>query len=118
MPLEYLNADDGHRIALHSWPAQGQAQGALIWLHGMAEHGGRYAPLADALNAAGWHLYWPDHRGHGASVGDGELRGHCADQEGWQRHAQQRHRHEHLTHETAAPQRRASYVTTLEVLAP
>ena len=85
MPLEYLNADDGHRIALHSWPAQGQAQGAILWLHGMAEHGGRYGPLAEALNTAGWHLYCPDHRGHGASVSDDELRGHFADHEGWQR---------------------------------
>lgn len=85
MPLEYLNTEDGHRIAVNMWPAQGEAQGVLIWLHGMAEHGGRYAPLAEVLNAAGWHLYCPDHRGHGASVADGELRGHFADKEGWAR---------------------------------
>ena len=85
MSLEYLNAEDGHRIAINSWPTQASAQGVVIWLHGMAEHGGRYAPLAEALNAAGWHLYCPDHRGHGASVSAGELRGHFADHEGWQR---------------------------------
>jgi len=85
MPLEYLSAEDGHRIAINCWPAPGQAQGVLIWLHGMAEHGGRYETVAKAVNNAGWHLYAPDHRGHGASVGEHDLRGHFADQEGWQR---------------------------------
>jgi alpha-beta hydrolase superfamily lysophospholipase len=83
MTMDYLNAADGHRIALHHWPSATEARGTVLWLHGMAEHGARYAPLAEALNAQGWHLYVPDHRGHGASVAEQELRGHFADQQGW-----------------------------------
>ncbi len=83
MTLEYLSANDGHRIALQCWKSDTGDQGAVVWLHGMAEHAARYAPLAKVLNAAGWHLYAPDHRGHGASVSDTEIRGHFADNEGW-----------------------------------
>lgn len=83
MTLEYLSANDGHRIALKSWKSETGDQGAVVWLHGMAEHAARYAPLGKALNATGWHLYAPDHRGHGASVSDTETRGHFADNQGW-----------------------------------
>src|SRR5690554_2713026 len=83
MNTQYLEAVDGHRIALHQSLAEGKPNGVLVWLHGMAEHGARYTALASAANAAGWHLYCPDHRGHGASVADHELRGHFADANGW-----------------------------------
>lgn len=34
-------------------------------LHGVGEHAARYAPLAEALAAAGFTVYADDHRGHG-----------------------------------------------------
>jgi alpha-beta hydrolase superfamily lysophospholipase len=37
--------------------------------HGAAEHGGRYAPLAERLVADGFAVYAIDHRGHGLSEG-------------------------------------------------
>lgn len=83
MSRETLSAGDGHQIAIHHWPARSRARGVLVWLHGMADHGARYAPLAEVLSEAGWHVLAPDHRGHGASVAAEELRGHFADQHGW-----------------------------------
>lgn len=50
--------------------------------HGMAEHAGRYERLAAALNAAGYHFYAIDQRGHGRTAEADEL-GHFADQGGW-----------------------------------
>lgn len=82
----YHTTDDNHTIAIHCWPASEEnARGVLVWLHGMAEHGARYAPLADYLNAQGWHLYCPDHRGHGGSINEHSPKGHFADADGWQK---------------------------------
>lgn len=78
--------DDGHTITVHHWPADPQtARGVVIWLHGMAEHGARYAPLATYLNTNGWHLYCPDHRGHGGSISEECPKGHFGDHDGWSR---------------------------------
>jgi alpha-beta hydrolase superfamily lysophospholipase len=49
---------------------------------GLAEHSGRYARLARALNAAGYAVYANDHRGHGARTPPADL-GHFADEGGW-----------------------------------
>ncbi len=78
--------DDQHRIGIHYWPAaDNDSRGVLVWLHGMAEHGGRYGALAEHLNAQGWHLYCPDHRGHGLSISESCPKGHYGDNDGWQR---------------------------------
>jgi alpha-beta hydrolase superfamily lysophospholipase len=47
-------------------------------VHGLGEHIGRYEPLAEHLNAAGWNVAGYDLRGHGASGG---ARGAIADAE-------------------------------------
>jgi hypothetical protein len=41
------------------------AKGAVVIVHGAAEHSGRYDYLAKRLNDAGYSTYRFDHRGHG-----------------------------------------------------
>ena len=57
----------------HYWPVAGEARGELLVVHGLSEHGGRYAGLAAAANAAGYAVAAIDLRGHGRSPGP---RGH------------------------------------------
>ena len=67
--METLTTRDGLRLYLQRWPAPGVAHGTVQIVHGLGEHIGRYAALAAALNAAGWHVAGHDHRGHGRSEG-------------------------------------------------
>jgi alpha-beta hydrolase superfamily lysophospholipase len=59
----------GLEIHWRSWVPDGPARGSLVIAHGAAEHGGRYAPLAERLVAGGFAVYAIDHRGHGRSEG-------------------------------------------------
>ena len=54
---------------LHMFTSLAQAPKAVVQInHGLAEHAARYAGFAAALNAAGFHVYAHDHRGHGATT--------------------------------------------------
>jgi alpha-beta hydrolase superfamily lysophospholipase len=55
-----------------------EARAAISLVHGIGEHSGRYAHVAEALNEAGYALVSFDLRGHGHSGG---LRGHAAEYE-------------------------------------
>ncbi|GLU32438.1 lysophospholipase [Trinickia caryophylli] len=66
-----IRAADGQSLALYRWlPRRDAAPRAVVALvHGLAEHAGRYAALAERLNAAGIELVAIDLRGHGRSPG-------------------------------------------------
>jgi alpha-beta hydrolase superfamily lysophospholipase len=65
-----LTAADGSRLKLHAWAAPtAQARGAVLIVHGLGEHGLRYAHVGADLNARGWNVAAYDQRGHGASGG-------------------------------------------------
>jgi alpha-beta hydrolase superfamily lysophospholipase len=67
------------------WSATNEpAIGCVLIVHGMGEHGGRYARLADALNSAGYHVLAPDLRGHGRSLFEHSSSGDMG-YDGWQR---------------------------------
>lgn len=77
-------APDGAEIFVYRWaPDEGiEVRAAMHVAHGMAEHAGRYARLAEALTAEGFVVYANDHRGHGKSAKPREL-GHLGDRAGW-----------------------------------
>jgi acylglycerol lipase len=59
----------GLRIHRRTWLPASAPTGVVVIAHGFAEHGGRYARLADRLVAEGLAVVAPDHRGHGRSEG-------------------------------------------------
>lgn len=63
-----LSTPDSVALRLHQWPVAAP-RGRVQIAHGLGEHAGRYAHVAEALNAAGWDVVAHDHRGHGASSG-------------------------------------------------
>src|SRR5580693_7162988 len=70
-----FKADDQKELFVYRWlPDEGAPRKAIVHIaHGMAEHAGRYARVAEALVAAGYAVYANDHRGHGKTAGPGEL---------------------------------------------
>lgn len=59
------------------------AKGLVVIFHGMAEHRHRYHGFVDALNNQGYACLTMDHRGHGDSFYQGNLKGYFADKDGW-----------------------------------
>ncbi|EFQ61644.1 alpha/beta hydrolase [Pseudomonas lactucae] len=78
----WLTANDHSRLYVNHWMPEGPARAVLMLSHGMAEHSGRYARLADALCAAGYAVYALDQRGHGRTADEGTL-GLYAEKDGW-----------------------------------
>ena len=68
---------------LHRWLPDAPPRAALQIIHGMAEHGGRYARFARALTDAGYAVYAKDLPGHGRTARAPDELGHFADHEGW-----------------------------------
>ncbi|MBW3084080.1 Monoacylglycerol lipase [Austwickia sp. TVS 96-490-7B] len=79
-------ASDGVTVRGRRWlpDEDGAVRAVLILAHGMAEHGARYAPLAEVATASGWAVWAHDHRGHGLTATDnGQPFGHLGDRDGW-----------------------------------
>ncbi|MFM0729191.1 lysophospholipase [Paraburkholderia sediminicola] len=64
-----VTTSDGIELPLYRWPATAPLRGTVALVHGLAEHAGRYAALADRLNPAGFELIAIDLRGHGHAPG-------------------------------------------------
>jgi alpha-beta hydrolase superfamily lysophospholipase len=69
--LEPLRLPDGITVFLREWPVPAgvEQRGTLLLVHGLGEHSGRYAHVAERLAALGLHVRGYDHRGHGESGG-------------------------------------------------
>lgn len=59
----------GGQISWQGWVPDTPPVGVVIIVHGIAEHGGRYAHVGRRLAAEGYATYVHDHRGHGRSEG-------------------------------------------------
>jgi len=63
---DMIKTSDGLELFSHSWVPR-QAAGVILIVHGLAEHGGRYADTARYLAGTGWAVYACDLRSHGLS---------------------------------------------------
>lgn len=82
--LDLRSESDGLLLRGYGWtPAAPKAVVQIA--HGMAEHAGRYARFAGALNAAGYAAYAFDHRAHGRSAAPPAQLGHMGDDDSWNR---------------------------------
>ncbi|UVE18888.1 alpha/beta hydrolase [Pseudomonas sp. LS44] len=80
----WLTASDAAPLFVNRWRGEQPPKAVLMLAHGMAEHSGRYARLAEHLVQAGYALYAHDQRGHGKTAQRGVL-GLYAEHGGWQR---------------------------------
>jgi alpha-beta hydrolase superfamily lysophospholipase len=78
-----LELASGLSLHIHRWLPDGPVRAVLQITHGMAEHGARYARLAQALTDAGFAVYAIDLPGHGQTARDAGELGHFADDDGW-----------------------------------
>jgi len=70
-----LGAPDGALLRYRVWDAAGEPRAAVLLVHGLGDHSGRYAGLARALAGRRITVAAVDLRGHGRSAG---RRGHVA----------------------------------------
>ena len=70
----HWKADDGVEFYGQGWLPAGAPKAVVCHVHGLGEHSGRYAHVAEALNRAGYAFLTFDLRGHGKSGGP---RGHA-----------------------------------------
>ncbi len=65
---QFFKTWDGYELYYQSWIPE-KKRGALVVLHGLGEHSGRYRFFIDYFLDQGWALYLMDQRGHGKSPG-------------------------------------------------
>jgi alpha-beta hydrolase superfamily lysophospholipase len=64
-----VRAPGGPALFGQSWLPSGAPRAAIVIVHGLAEHSGRYADTAAVLAGAGFAVHAVDCRGHGLSEG-------------------------------------------------
>ena len=78
-PVQFsIRAQDGLNLHTVEWSPQAEAKAVVCLIHGLGDHCGRYAHIADAFNRAGYVVLAFDLRGHGKSGGP---RGHTPSSE-------------------------------------
>jgi alpha-beta hydrolase superfamily lysophospholipase len=80
-----IDMTDGFLVHTVVLQPDGEPKGHIHLLHGMAEHIGRYEEFARYLAAQGYIVTGHDHRGHGKTVELNGVKGHFADEGGFDR---------------------------------
>lgn len=80
-----LKADDCIDVCVYRWLPSVRPTAVVQLIHGLAEHAGRYARLAAALNAEGYAVYASDLRGHGKTLRTSGDLGFFAEANGWRK---------------------------------
>ncbi|HKV94409.1 MAG TPA: alpha/beta hydrolase [Candidatus Angelobacter sp.] len=80
-----LTSSGGVELFVYRWRPTAPPIAVVQIAHGLAEHAGRYARLAEQLTAAGYAVYANDHRGHGRTAKSADDLGFFAEQDGWQK---------------------------------
>ena len=79
--FSYPSSDKLHTIHAREWVPEGSPRGVVQIVHGVAEHIGRYDPVARFLAARGYVVCGEDHLGHGLTAG-GKF-GYFGPKNGW-----------------------------------
>ena len=79
--LSYPSSDGIHTVHARVWVPEGTPRGVVQIVHGVAEHIGRYDPVARFLAACGYVVCGEDHLGHGLTAG-GKF-GYFGPRNGW-----------------------------------
>ncbi|MBB3189324.1 alpha/beta hydrolase [Halomonas cerina] len=69
-------AEDGYRLPLRHWRAEGEPHAIVLGVHGFNDHGGSFRILAEALVPHGIEVYAHDQRGFGTTAQRGLWHGH------------------------------------------
>lgn len=64
-----LQVSDGIKLFAREWKAENTQKGVLCLVHGLGEHSGRYAHVAEIVTSSGYSMLAFDLRGHGMSHG-------------------------------------------------
>lgn len=65
----WFESTDGTRLLWRRERPEGDARATLLFVHGLAEHSGRYAHVFEHFTAAGYDCWAFDYRCHGSSPG-------------------------------------------------
>jgi len=75
-PIRFtVTGRDGTPVTAYRWDSMSPPRAVVQLTHGMGEHVLRYAPLAEALAAAGFVVQGQDHRGHGTTAASDDALG-------------------------------------------
>jgi alpha-beta hydrolase superfamily lysophospholipase len=66
----FMTGTGGVKLFYRTWRPEGQPRAGLVLVHGMNEHIGRYAHIAEFFVGQGFAVWGMDHRGYGQSEGD------------------------------------------------